>query len=97
MNYLDLDSNSTISIEYEDLENLTILLTDKIRYIKDLPIGTIAKNTSIRNIKKELLDTWINFDIYLKDGITKNIIFSIAESYDNTYNTNYTEILFMNN
>ena len=91
----DTDSNYSNS-NFLDLENNTIKLIKSLQIIRQIPIGNEIKRSTVKNVKKQILDSWYNSNIFIQYGVTRDILSSLAENYDKMYGTDYYSKLFEN-
>ena len=93
--YKSYDSHSNYSnSSFIDLENTTIKLIKSLQIIRLIPIGNEIKKSTVKTVKRQILDLWYNNDIFIQYGVTRDIISSLAENYDKMYGTDYYSKLF---
>ncbi len=89
----DSDSNYSNS-SFLDLENITIKLIKSLQIIRQIPIGNEVKKSSVKTVKRQILDLWRDSNIFIDYGVTRDILSSLAENYDKMYGTEYYSKLF---
>lgn len=80
--------------ELVDINRETVKLVKIMHTVKDSSIGINMKKREISKLKKELLNLWLNNKLIINRLPSKNIVASIAMSYDQQMGTNYYSSIF---